>query len=471
MTKAALGSSTSISKEYGMETNAMDLWYTQRPLVETMISKILNCHKLPNGINVIMAIASLGKESQEDANSSDQMAIDLGLMRATVRRTTTISEKRQAKTEYSDYLGWVDPDLLAGKKRAIYQWVEKDGTPAISSPVENSNILAQKYQILKTPIPVNTVKRHLLYQDKSVGNVLSTQGRVNRVFMTSTADGCKTVKVNIRSVMRVNDGDKFAAQHGQKGTNIKIPHVDLMYTEDGMVPNWIINSSAFSSRMTWGVWLEMVFATICAINGRIGDATPFSKQYRKSLYKKLDIYKKNFKSSDPVTEMCDALRYLGLSQHGEHVMYDGVTGIRLKSQIFIAPAYQQRLKHMAADKIRARGRGRIQAQNRQPVEGKSKGGGLKNGEMEKDCLLAHGAVYNIQDRLTLSSDPHFPDICQICSNNVINPGQEHDQVLCKVCGTRGTALNIDSNKTFKLFQHQAFVANLHIKLGVTPLPI
>lgn len=470
MEKSAQGASTSTSRADGVESSALELWYAQRPLIQTQVSQILNCQKFPSGQNIIMAIASIGKEGQDDANISNKMALDLGMMRSTIRRTTTISEKKQNKPEHCEEFGWVENNQLSGRKRANYSWVELDGTPAIGSPIEASSILAQKYKTLKIPIVINNSQR-LLYQDVSVSNLLNNSGRVNRVSITSTADGVRTIKVNIRCVALVNIGDKFAARHGQKGINSSHNASDMMYTEDGLIPNWIINSSAFSSRMTWGVWLEMIFAIVCVLNGRIGDATPFSKQYRKGLYRKLADYKKNFHMKDPVDEICDALRFLGWSGHGEHVMYNGSNGHRFASQIFCCPAYEQRLKHMVKDKVRARGgTGRVHVLTRQPVEGRIITGGLRFSEMERDCLISHQAAANTQDRMSRSSDPACLNICRKCRSMVTVPiGDKLKDIHCRVCGYYGTVLSCSSNTTFNVVYHQFLSAGLQLKMGVEPI--
>jgi len=177
------------------------------------------------------------------------------------------------------------------------------------------------------------------------------------------------------------------------------------------------------SRMTVGQLVETLSSKEAAINGHFVDGTPFSDY--------------NIKEIPPILEK------LGYSPHGTEVMYNGMTGEKIQTEIFIGPTYQVRLKHMVQDKVHGRARGPRQALTRQPLEGRSRDGGLKIGEMEKDAIVAHGMGQFLKERMMETSDitqVYVCDDCQLFASKVI----DKDYYFCKAChnSTRISVVNI-----------------------------
>ena len=119
-------------------------------------------------------------------------------------------------------------------------------------------------------------------------------------------------------------------------------------------------------------------------------------------------------TSVTVDEISKLLQNFGYQKRGFEVMYNGHTGRRMQAAIFLGPTYYQRLKHMVDDKIHSRGRGPVQILTRQPMEGRSRDGGLRFGEMERDCIISHGASAFLKERLMDQSDAYRIHVCQTC---------------------------------------------------------
>lgn len=205
-----------------------------------------------------------------------------------------------------------------------------------------------------------------------------------------------------------------SSRHGQKGTvGIVLPTEDMPITEDGIVPDIILNPHAIPSRMTIGQFIECILGKVSAIRGHQSDGTPFEDH-------NLDQIK-------------DTLEKLGFDRDGREVMYSGITGKKLKSLIFIGPTYYQRLKHMVEDKVHSRARGPIQILTRQPAEGRARDGGLRMGEMERDALIAHGTPQMLKERMMECSDKYVVHVCDLCGL-FARKIKDKDAYICDVDG-------------------------------------
>ena len=202
-------------------------------------------------------------------------------------------------------------------------------------------------------------------------------------------------KVKCRSVRVPQIGDKFASRHGQKGTiGMTYRQEDLPFTSEGITPDIIVNPHAIPSRMTIGHLIECLNSKVAALKGLEGDATPFT-----------DV---------TVNQISGYLHELGYQKYGNETVFNGFTGRKLDMLIFFGPTYYQRLKHMVDDKIFSRARGPVQILTRQPTEGRARSGGLRFGEMERDCMISHGASLFLKERLVDVSDKYRIHVCEEC---------------------------------------------------------
>ncbi len=239
-----------------------------------------------------------------------------------------------------------------------------------------------------------------------------------------------------------------SSRHGQKGTvGMTYRQEDMPFTQEGITPDIIMNPHAVPSRMTIGQIIECVLAKVATMIGNEGDATPFVE---------LDV-----------DAVCDLLHNIGYRRDGYECMYNGHTGKRMEAPIFIGPTFYQRLKHMSGDKIHARPRGPMNRLTRQPTDGRSKNGGLRFGEMERDCVIAYGASEFLRDRLMTMSDPcrvHVCDRCHIIATQTTKAGIYH----CPVCAQRSSVSAVRIPYAYKLLIQEKYAMGVRMKMHCAP---
>ncbi|CAE7904737.1 polr2b [Symbiodinium sp. KB8] len=253
-------------------------------------------------------------------------------------------------------------------------------------------------------------------KDASTAAGNNDAGVVDKVVLTSDSKGNRFVQTRLRNVRIPQIGDKFASRHGQNGTlGMLIAQEDMPFTKDGITPDIVMNPHAIPSRMTIGQLIECLLGKIGLSRGLEGDATPFQQNF-------------------DFVGLVQDLHMAGMHRFGNEVLFCGHTGRQLAAQIFIGPVYYQRLKHMVDDKIQARARGPRAMLTRQPVEGRAQGGGMRFGEMERDCIIAHGTASVLFERMMLNSDPYRVHVCNQCGLMAM-ANLDSDRYECRACGS------------------------------------
>ena len=388
------------------------LVYPQKPMLRTRVIDIINFDALPAGQNAIIAVLSYSGYDIEDAIVINKAALDRGYGRCFVFRKHTSYLKRYPNGTHDRLAGPpADPLLLGGgapgggaagaaaaaaARSAKLLSSDSDGLPRVSERVQPDTVLVNREMPANTSDPVENAS---LPESGYRPSPMSYRGAefavVDRVMITSTAADHTIVKVSMRQTRRPELGDKFSSRHGQKGVvGLIVDQADMPFTEGGLVPDMIMNPHGFPSRMTVGKMIELIGGKAGVMDGYRRYGTAFG--------------------GDPVTSISAALVAHGYHYGGKELLTSGITGEPLRSYVFFGPVYYQKLKHMVVDKMHARSRGPRAVLTRQPTEGRSRDGGLRLGEMERDCLIGYGAAMLLQERLMISSDAFNADVCGQC---------------------------------------------------------
>ncbi|MFA9495468.1 MAG: DNA-directed RNA polymerase subunit B [Candidatus Bathyarchaeota archaeon] len=377
------------------DTRGHILHYPQKPLVATKPMEVTGYSERPAGQNYVIAILSSIGYNMEDAIIFNHGAVQRGLGHSSFFRIY--------KAICKQYLGG-SKDRLTVPEAGIrgyhgadaYRMLESDGLISTEGAVKGGDILIGKTSPPRFMEDYRGLEvRGPQLRDTSIGVRPTEVGCVDSVFITKDIEGSQLVKVKIRSHRVPELGDKFVSRHGQKGViGMLVPQEDMPFSTSGVTPDIIMNPHAYPSRMTVGQFIEAIGGKAAAIRGEIVDGTPFSNEEPKTLQEHLI----NF----------------GLQPGGREILYDGTSGKKFEAEIFLGVAFYQKLHHMVVDKIHARARGQVQMLTRQPTEGRARGGGLRFGEMERDCLVGHGAAMLLKDRLLEESDAYTIYICAKC---------------------------------------------------------
>lgn len=419
-----------------MDTLSNILFYPQKPLVTTRSMEYLGFKELPSGQNALVAIACYSGYNQEDSVIMNQSAIDRGLFRSFFYRTYT-DQEAMSRPGVNEEFCKPTRNTVIRMRNLNYNKLDDDGLISPGMRVTGDDVLIGKVTPILDPERSTRDAPVYLLKDSSTAMRRTETGIVDSVIVTNK-EGYKFAKVKIRSGRVPQMGDKFASRHAQKGTiGITLRQEDMPFSAEGIVPDIIINPHAIPSRMTIGHLIECLLGKVSAMSGEEGDATPFN--------------------SVTVDEISCRLKRYGYQQRGLEVMYNGMTGRKLRAQVFFGPTYYQRLKHMVDDKIHARARGPLQILTRQPVEGRSRDGGLRFGEMERDCIISHGASAFLKERLMDVSDAYLCYVCEQCGLLAMGGGRTRE---CKGCNNTTNISMVEIPYAFKLLIQELMAMNI-----------
>ncbi len=367
------------------DTAAMMAVTPQKPLSQTWLyNEVMGrggC--MPYGENAMVAITVYGGNNQEDSVLINKASIDRGMWRTNYFHSYSaeeeiVEESMKIKTLIGNPLS---DESIRRKPDMDYSKLDANGIIQPNTIVDETTILIGHLSPLYSPTGQITG-----YRDNSVEAKRGQTGRVDAVYLYSTQDGRRGVKIRIVEDRLPIVGDKMASRHSQKGTVGEImAEEDMPFTASGLRPDLIFNPHGIPTRMTVGQFLEASSNRLGLQLGSFIDATPFTTENR-------------------VGELRVALLENGFEPYSSEVLYNGQTGEQMEVEIFMGPIYYQRLKQMVEDKINYRSTGPKKLMTHQPTQGRSNEGGMRIGEMERDGLISHGMSKFLHESLMDRSD-------------------------------------------------------------------
>lgn len=424
--------------------------YPQQPMVKTKTIELIDYDKLPAGQNATVAVMLYSGYDIEDALVLNRALLDRGFGRCQVlRKNTTLLKRYPNHTK----------DIVAGVR------VDEHGNPVMGHEALGGDGLGEVGTQVKTGMVY--INKHVPTNagDLVLGAVggMDQQGNpqphqeghratpvvyrspeplyIDQVMLLRTDNDQDLIKVLLRQTRRPELGDKFSLRHGQKGVcGIIVPQEDLPFSDQGIIPDIIMNPHGFPLRMTVGKMIELVLGKAGVLDGLLQYGTAFG--------------------GSKLEDMLKILVERGFNYSGKDMLYLGVNGECLQAYIFFGPIYYQKLKHMVLDKMHARARGPRAVLTRQPTEGRLRDGGLRLGEMERDCVIAYGALQLLLERLMILSDAFEVDVCNNC-------GLMGHSSWCPTCKTGEHVVKMTIPYAAKLLFQELLSMNIapRLKLG------
>lgn len=411
-----------------MDTDVSILHYPQVPVTKSFMHDIFNYEKHPAGQNIVIAIMSFDGYNMEDAIVVNKGSIDRGFARSTFFKPYSTEELRYQGGLVDD-ICIPEKEVKGYKSEKDYRLLEDDGIVFTGAKVKNGDIIIGKVSpprflgaLEEFSIAAN-IKR-----ESSIEVDHGEAGIIDITLITENEEGNRLVQSRMREQRIPEVGDKFASRHGQKGImSYIVKNEDMPFSASGIVPDILFSPHSIPARMTISHLIEVIAGKVGSLKGEYINGTTFDSISEKQLRK--------------------FLKESGFRENGTEMFYNGTSGKPMEAKIYTGNMYYLKLKHMVSNKLHSRATGKVQLLTRQPIEGRAMGGGLRLGEMEKDCFVAHGASLLLKERF--DSDKTRLYICEECGMFAVYDSFRNRE-YCTKCGSKTTISTIELSYAFKL---------------------
>lgn len=429
------------------------LSYPQRPLVQTKTLTLVGFDRLPGGQNASLMVMSYSGYDIEDAVVLNKASLDRGFGRCIVMRKHSAGCRRYPNGNCDRIMPRLDEvgskdNPGAVRRNERLSALDRDGIVSPGEKLDKGMIFVNKEVPQATtfngpmgaPVVVGAAQE---YRPQPLSFKGPSTVVADKVLLTSNDTDHVLVKVMLRETRRPELGDKFSSRHGQKGVcGLIVSQEDMPFSDQGIVPDLIMNPHGFPSRMTVGKMIEFIAGKAGVFEGQFRQGTAFD--------------------GDRLDDCAKSLVAAGYNYNGKDFVYSGMSGEPLRGYVFSGPIFYQKLKHMVKDKMHARARGPRALLTRQPTEGRSRDGGLRLGEMERDCLIGYGASMLLMERLMVSSDEFTVHACKEC-------GLIGYKDWCQMCESGENVATLKIPYACKLLFQELQAMNVVPKLKLAPL--
>ncbi len=417
-----------------LDTDVSILYYPQKPITRSFVYDNLSFY--PAGQNMVIALMPFKGYNVEDALVLNKGSVDRGLARSNYYRPYSTTQLHYTGG-LSDEICIPSKDVSGYRTEKSYRFLEDDGIVYPEAQLLGGEVVIGKTSPPKFLTEMEEMAIAKARKENSVTIRQEEKGIIDDVFITKDNEGNKIVQVRTRDLRIPELGDKFSTPYGQKGVlGFIAPEEDIPFTANGIRPDLIFNPHSIPSRMTVSYLIELLSGKVGCLSGKIIDGTPFNKQSPEEFEK--------------------LLKELGFRADGKETFYDGISGEKMEAKIYVGNMYYLKLKYMAANKLHARSSGKVTLLTRQPVEGRSKGGALRLGEMEKDAIIAHGASLLLKERY--DSDKVVVNVCEECGSLAI-VDKIRNKTICPLCNN-SKVHPIEISYAFKLLMEE--LMSMHI---------
>lgn len=429
------------------------LMYPTMPLAFTDMHALLRMNEEPGGQMVRIGIMPK-QYNLDDAIVMSQRAVDTGVGRSLFIRHISDKEVAHGGDDERFTLDLAEAIL---RKNADWNSVDASGTAAVGATANFRTMILSKILEFTSVVHKAQHGKHAKRSKKDNGMQWRSKEPmyVAQVSESTQKDNLRQATVRLVSMRVPEIADKFSTRAGQKGiVAIILPNEEMPVDAEGVSFDVICNEHYMPGRMTNGQQMESLGSAASLEEGKFLNATPFNPDSK-------------FVMDLPETVGC---RHFGL-----HTVYDGATGLAYDTQISAGYVYFLRLRHMVIDKEHSRSTGPETNKTGQPTEGRAMGGGLRFGEMERDCMIAHGGAQTLFERFMTSSDGKYNSaLCRTCGNyaDMAAPANTrivnitHQKPYCATCKSNDNIVMVLNPTAFRVFVHYCRGMGIGVKLSV-----